>query len=289
MQSLTFTNTSPYDVFLAKNGLPASPDPGEIDLAYSRRLRDAVNALTNPVRRAGGRHVHRARPAFRLRTPGAPGPHDLSARAPAADARPRPPLPLDADRQLHRLSSGAELHRLLLPQHRGDPGPVRFPKRRRRLPAALHPGSRLSQRPLRRLPPADTAASSGDRSLQERVGRSRCLERLREPGHPGAAGDAQHPAESRRPRSRERAARAHRVLQDTDAARPGPVRPLPAHRAHAHARRGPRALRHDVGPATGWPRAQRVTRARGDLLCRGSGRGQGAGRRVPAVAERDYH
>jgi cytochrome c peroxidase len=49
MQSLTFTNTSPYDVFLAKNGLPASPDPGEIDLAYSRRLRDAVNALTNPV------------------------------------------------------------------------------------------------------------------------------------------------------------------------------------------------------------------------------------------------
>ncbi len=49
MQSLTFANTSPYDVFLAKNGLPAGPDPGETDLAYSRRLRDAVNALTNPV------------------------------------------------------------------------------------------------------------------------------------------------------------------------------------------------------------------------------------------------
>ena len=30
---------SPYDVFLAKNGLPAQPDPGETDLAYSRRLR----------------------------------------------------------------------------------------------------------------------------------------------------------------------------------------------------------------------------------------------------------
>ena len=48
MQSLTFTNTSPYDVFLAKNGLPAAPNPGESDLAYSRRLRDAVNALAAP-------------------------------------------------------------------------------------------------------------------------------------------------------------------------------------------------------------------------------------------------
>ncbi len=48
MASLTFTNTSPYDVFLAKNSLPVGPDPGETDLAYSRRLRGAVNALTNP-------------------------------------------------------------------------------------------------------------------------------------------------------------------------------------------------------------------------------------------------
>ncbi|HYB54003.1 MAG TPA: hypothetical protein VEG84_09065, partial [Thermoanaerobaculia bacterium] len=49
MGSLSFTNTSPYDVFLAKNALPAAPDAGESDLAYSRRLRDALNALTNPV------------------------------------------------------------------------------------------------------------------------------------------------------------------------------------------------------------------------------------------------
>lgn len=49
MRSLTFANASPYDVFLAKNGLPAGPDPGETDLDYSRRLRAAVNALANPV------------------------------------------------------------------------------------------------------------------------------------------------------------------------------------------------------------------------------------------------
>ena len=49
MRSLTFANTSPYDVFLSKNGLPAAQDSGESDLAYSRRLRDAVNALASPV------------------------------------------------------------------------------------------------------------------------------------------------------------------------------------------------------------------------------------------------
>jgi cytochrome c peroxidase len=48
MGSLTFANSSPYDVFLAKNGLPAAPDDGESDLDYSRRLRAAVNALSSP-------------------------------------------------------------------------------------------------------------------------------------------------------------------------------------------------------------------------------------------------
>ncbi|HEY1251784.1 MAG TPA: cytochrome c peroxidase, partial [Thermoanaerobaculia bacterium] len=47
--SLAFANASPYDAFLAKNGLPAAPDPGESDLAYSRRLRAAVEALADPV------------------------------------------------------------------------------------------------------------------------------------------------------------------------------------------------------------------------------------------------
>ncbi len=40
---------SPYDVFLAKNGLPAQPDPGESDLEYGRRLRDLIAGLALPV------------------------------------------------------------------------------------------------------------------------------------------------------------------------------------------------------------------------------------------------
>lgn len=39
---------APYDAFLARNGLPRGPDPGESGLEYSRRLRASVNALTNP-------------------------------------------------------------------------------------------------------------------------------------------------------------------------------------------------------------------------------------------------
>ena len=47
---------SPYDRFLTKNGLPRAPEAGESDLDYSRRLRDAVERLTNPrfVSRADG-------------------------------------------------------------------------------------------------------------------------------------------------------------------------------------------------------------------------------------------
>jgi cytochrome c peroxidase len=40
---------SPYDRFLAKNGLPTAPDPGESDLDYGRRLRAALLALVDPV------------------------------------------------------------------------------------------------------------------------------------------------------------------------------------------------------------------------------------------------
>ena len=39
---------SPFDKFLQKNHLPRQPDPGETDLAYSRRLRAAVAALDHP-------------------------------------------------------------------------------------------------------------------------------------------------------------------------------------------------------------------------------------------------
>ena len=49
LDSLQFSNTSPYDLFLAKNGLPQQPNAGETPVAYARRLRDAVNALSNPV------------------------------------------------------------------------------------------------------------------------------------------------------------------------------------------------------------------------------------------------
>jgi hypothetical protein len=39
---------APYDAFLVRNDLPRAPDPGESGLAYSRRLRTSVAALTNP-------------------------------------------------------------------------------------------------------------------------------------------------------------------------------------------------------------------------------------------------
>jgi cytochrome c peroxidase len=48
VRSLHFAKSSPYDVFLEKNGLPAAPLAGEPDLAYSRRLRTAVEALRAP-------------------------------------------------------------------------------------------------------------------------------------------------------------------------------------------------------------------------------------------------
>ncbi len=49
-------NRSPYDLFLKKNGLPRQPQPihpglfeRESDIAYSRRLRQAIGALANPL------------------------------------------------------------------------------------------------------------------------------------------------------------------------------------------------------------------------------------------------
>jgi len=54
--SLTFSRNlngvhdgSPYDRFLAKNNLPAAPAQGESESAYSARLLEAVNALSDPV------------------------------------------------------------------------------------------------------------------------------------------------------------------------------------------------------------------------------------------------
>ena len=42
-------DASPYDVFLAKNGLPAAPDKGETPLQYSVRLKQLVDALPSPL------------------------------------------------------------------------------------------------------------------------------------------------------------------------------------------------------------------------------------------------
>src|SRR6185369_654390 len=56
MQSLVFVqdldgnyNATAYDLFLAKNGLPRRPRPGEKPSTYSRRLRRAVKRLTDPT------------------------------------------------------------------------------------------------------------------------------------------------------------------------------------------------------------------------------------------------
>ena len=43
------TVRSAYDVFVEKNGLPATPDPGEPSPAYAHRLRAALLALASPL------------------------------------------------------------------------------------------------------------------------------------------------------------------------------------------------------------------------------------------------
>lgn len=45
-------NLSPYDVFLERNGLPRQPDPGELPLAYSRRLLGLIERLDRDGRLA---------------------------------------------------------------------------------------------------------------------------------------------------------------------------------------------------------------------------------------------
>jgi cytochrome c peroxidase len=42
-------NGSPYDAFLVANGLPRAPEPGELPLAYARRLAQLLDALSAPV------------------------------------------------------------------------------------------------------------------------------------------------------------------------------------------------------------------------------------------------
>ena len=55
LETLTFSqdrdgryNGSPYDLFLAKNGLPAQPAPGETALQYSQRLLQQLESLNSP-------------------------------------------------------------------------------------------------------------------------------------------------------------------------------------------------------------------------------------------------
>jgi len=55
---------SPFDAFLARNGLPRHADPGESARDFSRRLRAEVSALGNPlfVTPADGAFAHHAQP-----------------------------------------------------------------------------------------------------------------------------------------------------------------------------------------------------------------------------------
>jgi cytochrome c peroxidase len=58
---------SPYDTFLIKNKIPRKPDDDETDLAYSRRLRKAIDRLRSPRwvgRRDGKFRLHDQRFAF---------------------------------------------------------------------------------------------------------------------------------------------------------------------------------------------------------------------------------
>jgi hypothetical protein len=62
-------NFSPYDVFLNINGLPRKPDEGEAPLDYARRLRTAVESLSEPqfVTPDMGSYIHHSQPfAFGL-------------------------------------------------------------------------------------------------------------------------------------------------------------------------------------------------------------------------------
>ena len=56
MDSLRFStddsdqyNGSPYDVFLIKNNLPRSPNPGESNVDYSQRLLGLINGIAKPI------------------------------------------------------------------------------------------------------------------------------------------------------------------------------------------------------------------------------------------------
>ncbi len=49
MDSQGYFSGSPYDLFLARNGLPRGPDDGESDFDYAQRLSDRVLALTTPT------------------------------------------------------------------------------------------------------------------------------------------------------------------------------------------------------------------------------------------------
>ncbi len=63
-QSGVLYTGSPFDVFVAMNGLPRTPNRGETPAAYSQRLLQAVNALANPtfVTAANGSFQYHSQP-----------------------------------------------------------------------------------------------------------------------------------------------------------------------------------------------------------------------------------
>jgi hypothetical protein len=93
LESLTFAQDganepegSPYDAFLRKNGLARVPAPGESDVAYARRLRQALDSLKRP------RWVAASEGRFKLhRQPFVFGPLELAGLRVFLRERPDPP------------------------------------------------------------------------------------------------------------------------------------------------------------------------------------------------------
>ena len=110
---------SPYDVFLRINHLPTQPNAGETFAQYNQRLLQIINGLSNPD--LGGwnlRRVQVSRPALSVWRAGICRSQDLPYE------RSRRRGWHAARGKLRRLSSGPELYRLQLSQHRRNAGGV---------------------------------------------------------------------------------------------------------------------------------------------------------------------
>lgn len=233
---------SPFDLFLAKNGLPRAR-PARVGARLHRSAaRRGEGARGATVRDDCGRRVRLPRSSVRVRRGGA---------AQAAHL-PDPPRGRRSggDRgrgELRRLSHAAGLHRLQIPQHRRFAGGVRRAPRWRCVRSSRDPGPEDARGGARDLP-ASLGAPPGrrwtvrgdERGVLPRAYRPGSLERVREPRPAQAAARAAQgaaPALPARAQDRGPAGPLRRELQDLDPARSRTVRPLPTQRAVRLARR----------------------------------------------------